>query len=406
MSRILPLAPSLADRFYQEGVACEEAGALEAAMLAFERAVRADGGHAEAHLALAYHYRRLERLEEALAHCKRAVEIRPGAETFFALGYLHVARRAFPEALAALRRCLEYDAHHARAAYQIAFVYYLRGQYDVAITEFHRAAQRESDWETLFFLGECYRMTRRPSEGEYTFRRALALCSNWGQIEITRAQISACQRLAEFPAECTLSLKDRAYCDCGVVYLGSASDDGLDIPPYLFYRFAYRDVARTLHRLVSLSTARAWQWQAVMPADIVSLPVALALSEWWQLGTEPLRGSRTLVVQALGESSAGLQEAVDRVGDAHSFCLALCWPEEWRPDFVGLATPLSSVLPWYGERPAGSDQADSLPSPWLDVRPAEAIARDILFAMRGLPKDPTLEAQLAYYEQHPHLRWL
>lgn len=412
MTQILDLAQSLADRFYQEGIYHEEAGALDEALVAFRRAVKTDGGHTRARLALAYHCRRLNRLTEAIAHCRAALAASPSAEAYFSLGHMFIGDQRYSDALRALQRCLEMDPGFDQARYQIAFVYYLQGDYEVAITEFHRAAQRETDWETLFFLGECYRMTRRPVEAEHTFRRALALAINWGQVELTRGQLRACQRLAEFPTEQPLTVKDRAYCDCGVVYLGTSLDDGVRIPPYLFYHFTYPDLARTLRRFLALVEARGWRWEAVVPVDIVSLPLALALARHFGVGTEPVRDAQSLVVQALGETVEGLQDTADRLGGARTFCLLTCWPEEWHPDIVGLMTPLVGSLPWYRARAlarlqeGGAAESGGFSEElWMDPRAPDAIATDILDALAALPDEPTLPEQVAYYQSHGQLRW-
>jgi tetratricopeptide (TPR) repeat protein len=415
VTQILDFTQSLADRFYYEGVSYEEMGELDEAKRAFERAIRADRTHAPARIALAYHYRRLDHIDQAVAHCRTAVANQPTAEAYFSLGHMLIAAHEYEAALTALRRCLDRDPDYDQARYQIAFVYYLMGEYEVAITEFHRAALYEPDWETLFFLGECYRMTRRPAEAERIFRRALSRTSSWGQVEITRGQLQACQRLAEFPAERPLSIKDRTYCDCGVVYLGSRMDDGLDVPPYLFYRFEYEDLAYTLNRFLALKEARGWEWDAVMPVDIISLPLALALANYLNVGTEPLRDGRTLIIQALGETVEGLQDASERLKNSHTFCLLVCWPEEWRPDFVGLATPLLGSLPWYRTGTVGQlheflfGGKDGNPNDsrvWQDPRPPEAIAGDILSVLASIPEEANLHTQVAYYQKYRHLRWL
>lgn len=408
MTRILDMAQSLAERFYQQGVSHEEVGAVEKAMRAFRRAVEADGSHVDARLALAYHCHRLNRLDEAITHCKQLLASRPCAAAYFSLGHLLIAGQQYAAALSALRRCLELEPRYEQARYLIAFIYYLQGEYEVAITEFHRVALREADWETLFFLAECYRMTRRPAEAERFFHRARGRATTWGQVELTHGQITACQRLAEFSPHHTLTLKDRVYCDSGVIYLGTASDDGIAIPPHLFYHFSYQDVARTLERLLALKGRLGWIWQAVVPVDIVSLPLALALAKRLGVGTEPRKGGHTLVVQGLGETVEGLQDAVERPGENRTFCLLASWPEEWYPDLVGLTTPIPGSLPWY--------HPDPLPSlsnrtegraihPWMDSRPPETIANEILSAMGALPPERQRAAQLRYYEQHPRLRW-
>jgi tetratricopeptide (TPR) repeat protein len=414
VTRILDLAQSLADRFYDEGVAYEEMGAVDEAMHSFQRAVQADGAHVPARLALAYHCRRLDRVDEAIEHCEAAVASEPTAAAFFTLGYMLGARGEYNRALRALRRCLDIDPSYQQARYQIAFVYYLKAEYNVAITEFHRVAQHEADWETLFFLGECYRTTHRPQEADRVFRRALPLATNWGQVEITRAQLAACKRLAEFPAGDPLSIKDRAYCDCGIVYLGTAMDDGISIPSYLFYNFDYTDLARTLHRFLALKKAMGWHWDAVVPVDIISLPLAMAMGQLLGVGTEPAPDGTTLVVQALGETVEGLQDTVEQLERAQSFCLLACWPEEWRPDIVGVVTPLVGSLPWYRTSAVQRFQSEVLgkqvegkqkPVAVHDTRPPEAIAADIIAALADHPPDENQDALVAYYQTHAALRW-
>lgn len=415
MTEILDLGRTLAARFYRQGVALEEAGEMDGARLAFERAVLADGAMVDARLALAYHLRRLDRLDEALAHCQAAVESHPAPASLLALGEILLAQRRYDEAIRALVHCLEIAPHFPRARHQLAFGYYLKGEYEVAITEFHRALHGEPEWESLFFLGECYRVTRRPAEAIRVLQKALGLARSWGQVELSRAQLSACRRLDEFPDQMPLGPKERAYCDCGVVYLGSSMDDGLRIPPYLFYHFRYEDLARTLHRLLALKQAYGWEWSAIVPVDIVSLPLALALARRLGVGTEPETGHNPLLVQAIGETVEGLQDASERLDGARTFCLLTCWPEEWRPDLVGVATPLAGSLPWFhtgtlGRLLRAGAASEGVASPpterWMDSRPPETIADEILAALDQVTIEPTLPAQVAYYRDHSALRWL
>ncbi|MBA3534208.1 MAG: hypothetical protein H0T73_19985 [Ardenticatenales bacterium] len=122
----------------------------------------------------------------------------------------------------------------------------------------------------------------------------------------------ACERLAEFPHSHSLTPKGQAYCDHCIIYLGGGKDDGLTIPPYLSYHFDYPQLATTLRRFLALAEAQGW---------------------------------RSLVVQALGETVEGLQDSAESLPGARTFCVLLCWPEPWRPDVVGLATPLLGALP-------------------------------------------------------------
>lgn len=416
MTQILDFARCRAEKLYQQAVELEQEGDLDEALALLKQAVALDSSHADARVALSFHYRRIGQVDEALAHCQAAIRHAPSAEGYFSLGQALIDKSEHEAALTALRRALEYNPSLAPAQYKIAFVYYLRGDYDVAITEFHRAAQMDADWETYFFLGECYRLTRRCPEAERMFRRAMPLAASWGQVELTKAQLACVARLREFPQHAELSVKDRYYADSGTVYLGTGQDDGLQIHPYFFYHFSYTDIAITLKRLLTLIDAADWRFDAVAPVDIVSLPLALALAHRLGVATEPVPGGQTLLVQALGETVEALQDALDQAPGATTFCLAASWEEDWAPDLMGIHTPLPSSVPWYRlgaltgieALAAGllADRGRATPIE-ADPRPAETIATDILQAIDSTPDDPTLESQRVYYcEQHTKLRFV
>lgn len=410
--RLLSFDKQRAQRRYRAGVAHEERGEESAALAAFEEAVALDGENATARIALAYHYRRTDRLAEATDQARRAVMIQPTPDTWYALGHMLTLEGAFEEALEALREALALDSHYGRAYHQIAFVYYLQGEYEIGITAFHRARQRRPEWQTLFFLAECYRLTRRIPDAKRHFQEALVVAEQWAQSEITRGQLAACERMSEFDLDGDWGRKGQVYCDSGVIYLGSAKDDGIQIPAYPFYHFTYDDVARTLQRLVALHDHCGWQWQAVVSADTRSDPLALALSTLLNIGISPVGSHDLLHVQALGDMVGPLQRNVERWG-GHSFCLLSCWAEEWMADITGLCTPLVGSLPWYVENtlsPLQSSQTEQNDSPiprlaWQDPRPAGTIANDILRTYHALAEEPSRQAQLDYYDRHPRFRW-
>lgn len=416
---ILDFNQCRAERLYQEALRYEHDGNLDAAVAAFEQAVAMAPEYIDAQLALAAHYHRLGMLEEAIAHCKAVLQLQPEPAAYLYLGQALANCSEYDKAIAALRNCLTLDPTDAHAHHELAFVYYCQEQYDVAITEFHRAAQCEPRWETYFFLGECYRQTDYPDKAQAILRKALNHADTWGQIELTRAQMESVARRVEFSSEASLGIKERYYCESGIVYLGSNEDDGLTIPPYFFYDFGYTDIARTLRRLITVCDRLNVHFDAVVPADIVSLPLALTLAHHWQVGTEPASVGHTLVVQALAAESTSLQDALERTPGATTFCLCAAWDDPWLPDVVGVSPPLGGSIPWYQPKAhngvassvhlAGSTVA--IQSGLSQIRPyeipIEQIVAKIREALTTLPDEPTLEAHGEYYaSQHSRLRFL
>lgn len=224
------------------------------------------------------------------------------------------------------------------------------------------------------------------------------MAGNWTQVELTRGQLDASVRLNEFPDGHIFTMKDRLYCDNGTVYLGTSLDDGVRIPPYLVHHFSYDDVARTLSRLIHLREARGWTWDSVWSADDLSVPLAMAIANLFDLKFHASNGSRTLVVQAIGESVSVMQGAMEEAHGVNSFCLLTCWAEEWHADITGVITPLPGSVPWF--RKGSSSGAGS-----NDHRPPERIAQDILTRLDALLPEPNLTAQLDYYYRHQRLRW-
>ena len=401
-----------ADRHYQQALAHEHDGELDAAVDAFEQAVALAPEHIDAQLALAAHYYRLGFLEDAIHHCQAVLTLEPDPTAYFYLGQSLINRGDYDAAIDALQQCLALDPTHALAHHELAYVYYRREDYDVAITEFHRAAQYEPSWETYFFLGECYRRTERLTEAQTVLQKALTIAETWGQIELTRAQMESIDRRMEFPDDTPLDVKARYYCENGIVYLGSDDDDGLSIPLYFLYNFGYTDVAVTLRRLISIADHLDMRFDAVVPADIVSLPLALTLARFWGVNTEPSKDGDTLLVQAIANESATLQDALERTPGATTFCLCAAWDDPWLPDIVGVSPLLGGTVPWYqhqsdnseytGDRttmPAPSDQFYSIPIEQLVAR--------ILVALDTLPDEGSLTEHRNYYgTDHHRLRFL
>lgn len=398
-----------ADRHYQEALAHEHDGELDAAVHAFEQAVALAPEHIDAQLALVAHYNRLGLLDDAIDHCRAILTREPDPTAYFYLGQSLINLGEYDEALDALHQCLTLDPTHALAHHELAYVYYRREDYDVAITEFHRAAQYEPSWETYFFLGECYRQTERLKEAQTVLRKALAIAETWGQIELTRAQMESVNRRMEFPRNTPLDVKANYYCENGIVYLGSDDDDGLNIPFYFFYNFDYTDIAVTLRRLVTITDHLDMHFDAVVPADIISLPLALALARYWDIGTEPNKDDSILLVQAIAQESATLQDALERTPDATTFCLCAAWDDPWLPDIVGVCPPLGGGLPWYpatsvaGVAANAATSTSSLPASPDQV---EEILAGILDALDSDTAEPTLDEHGAYYAvDHPRLRF-
>nr|WP_290667430.1 tetratricopeptide repeat protein [Ardenticatena sp.] len=400
MTSILDFRQGVAQRLLREGRRYEAQGNVSAAADIYRRAVEMDPDFCPARLALADQYRKLGRFEEALEQCRIAVELMPDAHTHLQLAQILMELGHFAEAESALLHVLRDEPDNTVARFTLAFLYYRRREYAPAITEFYRVAQLAPNWATFFFLGDCYFSQDRFDVAQRVWKTALLYATSADEFDLTRNALQRVRRYLEFSTRDYTDLKAHYYREDGVAYLGTAEDDGVRIPPYISHAFTFRDIATTLRRLIVLSEALGLTFDAVTPVDIASLPLALALSRWWNIRTDPLSTDRVLLVQALGREACSLRMVAEEHATAVTFCLSVSWREPWLPDLIGVVAPLRSSVPWYTP-----DDPDADAQCQLDR--ADHLAQTILHEMQTLPPEPSLDAQLAYYTQrHRLLRFL
>ncbi len=129
--------PERHDVMHQAGVVAAKRGCFPEAAAYVERAVAAAPEVSRYRRTLGELYRRLTRLDEALAQARLAVGFdREDAEAPYNLALVHYDRLEIDEAIEALRRALELAPGHAGAHFELAECLLLRGQYEEGWREF------------------------------------------------------------------------------------------------------------------------------------------------------------------------------------------------------------------------------------------------------------------------------
>jgi hypothetical protein len=211
--------------------------------------------------------------------------------------------------------------------------------------------------------------------------------------------INTVERYREFRQLNTV--KDQLYAEDGVIYLGSAADDGLQMHESQDYHFTYPDIATTLQRLIALSASANWRFTALVAADTLARPLAAGLAELLGL---PLRtaeqleeNDRILLVFAVAREAELLLLTVEQLPcQATAFCLGLNWLRHSKimPDLVGIAARNACSVPWEGElRRLRADGA----APELVASCIAQATTAIVAAVRETPIDPNLPRQVRYY---------
>jgi len=383
--------------FLERGEALEQAGRLDEAMSEFKRAVHADPGMAEAHIALGFHYRRKNLLSKAAEEFRTAASLAPSYDAYFDLGHVLIDLGQPREAIAALQQCLALAPGDTAVAYEIAFAHYTAGDYTAALECLQPLlAASPDDWELHYLAGSCElalgHYVQAQAELELARRLLPADESDEGLLEA----LQVAQRYREFPTIEPGDIKARLYAEYGAVCLGTLGDDGVHLTVDTRERLTYQDLGRTLQRFHALRLHWQWRFDAVIAIDDASRPLAMALAHSLRVPLlephEVPEEGLSLLVWATVTMPQLMDVVVERVAGAYVTFVAAPTESALQqvvPDLVGIVTAQPPALPW--EVPA---------------RAPAAAAREVLAAVKSLPADGTLTAQVRYYTRHHRLRFL
>jgi tetratricopeptide (TPR) repeat protein len=387
-------------RHLRQGLAFERANRTVEAVEQYRRAIEHDPRLREAHNALGHYYQRSGLMAKAAEEFRAVAALDGDFMSFYNLGYVLVELERYDDALVAFTRCLSLQPDDASAHFEVGYILLLRGEYTRALSHLQQTLQSyPADWEAHNLIGKCQLGLRHFDEALAAFGRSLSLTeSTLAQAELLD-NIATVARHREFHS--LSSLKDQVYAEEGVVYLGSAQDNGLQVAELKDYHFSYPDIGITLQRLTALAHSSGWRFSAVVPGDALSRPLAEALAT---LLTAPMRSidelsadDRALVVIAVAREAELLLLTIERTPcPLIAFCLGLNWLRHSKvlPDMIGITAHGACSVPWEAEL-RGLRAAGAAPER-LDAC-VEQSAAQILAAVRDTPPDPNLPRQIRYY---------
>jgi tetratricopeptide (TPR) repeat protein len=393
---------------FQRGLNLERAHRVVEAVEEYRRAIAHYPHLREAHDALGFYYQRHGLLAKAAEEFRVVAALEDDFFSHFNLGCVLLELGRHDDALAAFQRCLELEPHDPASRYEIAVIAFLKGEYQAAIDQLEIPLRLyPDDWEIFHLLGSCRLRLGQYDEALAAFSAALRQAPRpAAQAEVIE-QICAIERYRELGVpRCA---QDRLYAEHGVVYLGSAQDDGLLLEEAQDYHFTYPDIGATLRRFMALADGLGWYFTCVVALDRQAAPLAEALA---RLLDVPERCSDDiqpddlpLLVLAVGREAELLKLAIERVpGEAVTFCLGLNWLRHNKllPDVTGIVARGACSVPWESElRRLRSDGA----------RPAQLAACQrtaaalIVAATRDAAPEPRLAAQVRYYRRYRNLRF-
>src|ERR1043165_3769568 len=164
-------------QYFRDGLSFLSKDDCEKALVSFEKAVESDSNYAEAWAQSGFCNEKLGKHAEALEASKKAVVLRPSAESFFNIGLANYYLKQYKEEADAYRQAIKLDPYNAADAYYaLGLVYRDWGKADDEIQAYKQAIRLRPDYTVAYErLGSRYLKSKKFNEAVEVFRQLAAL---------------------------------------------------------------------------------------------------------------------------------------------------------------------------------------------------------------------------------------
>jgi tetratricopeptide (TPR) repeat protein len=164
-------------QFFRDGLSFLSKDDCEKALPYFEKAVESDSNYAEAWAQSGFCNEKLGKHAEALEASKKAVSLRPSAESYFNIGLASFYLKQYKDAADAYRQSIKMDPYNAADAhYALGLVYRDWGKADEEIQAYKQAIRLRPDYTVAYErLGSRYLKSKKFSEAVEVFRQLATL---------------------------------------------------------------------------------------------------------------------------------------------------------------------------------------------------------------------------------------
>jgi tetratricopeptide (TPR) repeat protein len=162
---------------FRDGLSFLSKDDCEKALPYFEKAVESDGNYAEAWAQAGFCNEKLGRHAEAIEASKKAVGLRPSAESYFNIGLANYYLKQYRDASESYRQAIRLDPYNAADAYYaLGLVYRDWGRADDEIQAYKQAIRLRSDYTSAYErLGSRYFRSRKYAEALEVFKQLASL---------------------------------------------------------------------------------------------------------------------------------------------------------------------------------------------------------------------------------------
>jgi tetratricopeptide (TPR) repeat protein len=162
---------------FRDGLSFLSKDDCEKALPYFEKAVESDSNYAEAWAQSGFCKEKLGRHSEAIEASKRAVTLRPSAESYFNIGLANYYLKQYREAVENYRQSIRLDPYNAADAYYaLGLAYRDWGRADDEIQAYKQAIRLRQDYTSAYErLGSRYLKSKKYTEAIEIFKQLAAL---------------------------------------------------------------------------------------------------------------------------------------------------------------------------------------------------------------------------------------
>lgn len=162
---------------FRDGLSFLSKDDCQRALPYFQKATEADSAYAEAWAQTGFCHEKLGRHSEAIEASKKAVSIRPSAESYFNIGLANYYLKQYREAEQAYRQAIKLDPYNAADAYYaLGLTYRDWGQFDDEVAAYKHAIRLRPDYASAYErLGQRYLQLKKYGDAIEAFKQLAML---------------------------------------------------------------------------------------------------------------------------------------------------------------------------------------------------------------------------------------
>lgn len=245
-------------QFFRDGLSFLSKDDCEKALPYFEKAVESDSNYAEAWAQTGFCKEKLGKHAEAIEASRKAVSLRPSAESYFNIGLANFYLKQYRDAADAYKHAIRLDPYNAADAYYaLGLVYRDWGRADDEIQAYKQAIRLKPDYASAYErLGSRYLRSKKYSEAVEVFRQLSNLrpgdATPFNSLGETYLEMGRPNEAVESFRQAIRLKPDfgRAYYNLGKVLLATGNRDAA-IEQYVILQNLDQDWAEKLGHLIN-----------------------------------------------------------------------------------------------------------------------------------------------------------